>query len=76
MRNITDYRDAFILWILADLNLLVAGALVAHAPNYSTPIAAAMIATAVTGYTAAVGLMVLSALSIIAGYRKAGGNNA
>jgi hypothetical protein len=76
MRSITDYRDAFILWVLADMNLLVAGGLVAYAPSYSTPIAVAMIATAVTAYTATAGLIVLSAASIIAGYRKAGGDNA
>lgn len=76
MRRYTDYRDAFILWLVADLNLLVAGGLISCAATYPTPVAAAMIVTAVTGYTAALGLMALSALSIIAGYRKAGGDNA
>lgn len=76
MTRVTHYRDAFILWMLADLNLLVAGGLVAYAPTFSTPVSVGMIATAITAYTASVGLIALSALSIIAGYRKAGGNNA
>lgn len=76
MTGIKDYRDAFILWMIADLNLLMAGGLIAYAPTFSTPVAVAMIATAITAYTASAGLIALSALSIIAGYRKAGGDNA
>lgn len=76
MTRVKHYRDAFILWMMADLNLLVAGGLVAYAPTFSTPVAVAMIATAITAYTASVGLIALSALSIIAGYRDAGGDNA
>lgn len=76
MTRVTHYRDAFILWMLADINLLVAGGLVTYAPTFSTPVSVAMIATAITAYTASVGLIALSALSIIAGYRKAGDNNA
>lgn len=76
MTSIKDYRDAFVLWMLADLSLLVAGSLVAYAPTFTTPVAVAMIATAITAYTASIGLIALSALSIIAGYRKAGGSDA
>jgi len=68
--DLSDFRDAFIFWIIAAASALIGSIFASYAAAWPLPLTVAMILSAAVFYVGSVGLLYLGGHSAVAGFRS------